>query len=166
MKLMSYLAVLMMGLLFGPQVVAGTAADDISILDPYVRAMPPGQPTSLAFMGIMNNSNKDHALRDAEGTVAKKLELHTHILKNGMLHMRKVEKIDLPAGKKVMLQSGGMHVMLIGLKQDLKPGDMVAINLVFEDGSKKKLDVPVRRIMMMMKKQEEMRHDHAMPMKH
>ncbi len=166
MKLKSLLAVLMMGLLFGAHAVAGTAADDISVSDPYVRAMPPGQPTSLAFMGITNNSSKDHAVLDAEGTVAKMVQLHTHTMKNGMMHMHKVEKIDLPAGKTVMLQSGGLHVMLMGLKQDLKPGDMVAINLVFEDGSKKKLDVPVRKIMMMMKKKDDMQSGHAMPMKH
>lgn len=160
MKLKYCLAVLIMGLLYGSQIMAGTVADAISVSDPYVRAMPPGQPTSLAFMGITNNSDKDHVLLDAEGTVAKMVELHTHTMKNGMMHMHKVEKIDLPAGKKVMLESGGLHVMLMGLKQDLKPGDTVSISLVFEDGSKKKLDVPVRKIKMMMKKQD------AMPMKH
>jgi len=166
MKLSYYVTVLLAGLLCGSQVLAGTAADDISVSDPYVRAMPPGQPTSLAFMGITNNSDKDHVLVDAEGTVAKMVELHTHTMKDGMMHMHKVEKVDLPAGKMVMLQSGGLHVMLMGLKQDLKPGDQVAISLVFEDGSKKKLDVPVRKIKMMMKKQDAMKSDHSMHMKH
>ncbi len=166
MKLSHFFAVLIMGLLCGAPVMAGTAADDISVSDPYVRAMPPGQPTSLAFMGITNNSDKDHAVLDAEGTVAKMVELHTHSMKNGMMHMHMVEKVDLPAGKKVMLQTGGLHVMLMGLKQDLKPGDQVSISLVFEDGSKKQLDVPVRKIKMMMKKPEPMSSGHSMPMKH
>ena len=166
MKLKYCVTVLIMGLLFGSQAIAGTAADDISVSDPYVRAMPPGQPTSLAFMGLTNNSKKDHVLLDAEGTVAKMVELHTHTMKNGMMHMHKVDKIDLPAGKKVMLQSGGLHVMLMGLKKDLKPGDNVAISLVFADGSKKKLDVPVRKIKMMMKKQDAMQHDHSMHKNH
>ena len=164
MKLKNCFALMLMGLMCGSQVVAGTAADAVAVSDPYVRAMPPGQPTSAAFMGITNNSNKDHVLLDAEGSVAKMVELHTHTMKDGMMHMHKVDKIDLPAGKKVMLQSGGLHVMLMGLKQDLKPGDKVSLTLVFKDGSKKKLDVPVRKIQMMMKKQGAMQH--TMPMKH
>jgi periplasmic copper chaperone A len=166
MKLSYYFTALILGLFCSSQVLAGTAADDISISDPYVRAMPPGQPTSLAFMGITNNSGQDHVLVDAEGTVAKMVELHTHTMKDDMMHMHKVEKVDLPAGKKVMLESGGLHVMLMGLKQDLKPGDSVALNLVFEDGSKKKLEVPVRKIRMLMKKQDAMKNDHSKHMNH
>ncbi len=164
MKLQYCFAVLMAGLLCGSPVMAGTAADDITVVDPYVRAMPPGQPTSLAFMGITNNSTKNHVLVDAEGTVAKKVELHTHTMKDDMMHMHKVEKINLPAGKKVMLESGGLHVMMMGLKKDLKPGDRIAISLVFKDGSKKKLDVPVRKIQMIMKKQDTKKSGHSMPM--
>ena len=154
MKLHYRIAVLALALLCSAAVVAGTAADAVTVSDPYVRAMPPGQPTSLAFMGITNNSDQDIALLDAESTIAKKAELHTHTMKNGMLHMRKVDKVALPAGKTVMLETGGLHVMLVGLKQDLKPGDVVSITLVFADGSRKQLDVPVRKIQMMMKKQD------------
>ena len=160
MNIKNYLTVLFMGLVYGAQVFAGTAADSVTISNPYIRAMPPGQPTSLAFMGITNNSDKDVALVDAEGTVSRKLELHTHIMKNEMLHMRKVDKIDIPAGKTVMLESGGLHVMLIGLKQDLKPGDTVLLTLVFNDSSKKQLNVPVRKIQMFMRKQDAMQHNH------
>ncbi len=166
MNIKKCLAALALGLFCGSQVFAGTAADAVTVSDPYVRAMPPGQPTSLAFMGITNNSDKDIVLLDAEGTVAKKVELHTHTMKNGMMHMHRVDKIDLPAGKTVMLESGGLHVMLMGLKQDLKPGDEVSLELVFADGSKKQLEVPVRKIQMMMKKPDAMQHGHSTPMKH
>ncbi len=162
MKLKNYFAMFLMGLMFGAQAVAGTAADAVSVNDPYVRAMPPGQPTSAGFMGITNNSKQDLVLKDAEGSVAKKVELHTHTMKDGMMSMHKVDKIDLPAGKMVMLKPGGLHVMLMGLKQDLKPGDNVSLTLVFSDGSKKQLEVPVRKIQMMMKKQDAKQHNKHM----
>ncbi len=162
MKLHQRIAGLILGMLCSAVVFAGTAADAVTVSDPYVRAMPPGQPNSLAFMRLTNGSDQDFALVGAEGTVSKALELHTHIMSDGMMQMKKIDKIDLPAGKTVMLETGGLHVMLIGLNQDLKPGDSVSLTLVFNDGSKKQLDAPVRKIEMSMKKED----DKSMPLKH
>ncbi len=162
MKLRHRIAVLILGMLCSAAVFAGTAADAVTVSDPYVRAMPPGQPNSLAFMGLTNGSDQDFTLVGAEGTVSKVLELHTHIMSDGMMQMKKIDKIDLPAGKTVMLETGGLHVMLIGLNQDLKPGDSVSLTLVFNDGSKKQLEAPVRKIEMSMKGED----GKSMPMKH
>jgi copper(I)-binding protein len=101
-------------------------------------------------MGLSNGSAQDVELVAAEGTAAKVFELHTHVMNDGMLQMKKIDKIDLPAGKTVMLETGGLHVMLIGLNQDLVPDTKVSLTLVFKDGSKKQLDVPVRKIKMTM----------------
>ena len=67
------------------------------------------------------------------------------------MQMRQVEKIDIPAGSATKLEPGGLHVMLIGLVQDLKPGDEVSITLTFEDGSKTTIVAPVRNLQMQMK---------------
>jgi copper(I)-binding protein len=150
MKLHYRIAALMFGVLCSAAVFAGTAADAITVSDPYIPAMPPGQPNSLAYMGLSNGSAQDVELVAAEGTAAKVFELHTHVMNDGMLQMKKIDKIDLPAGKTVMLETGGLHVMLIGLNQDLVPDTKVSLTLVFKDGSKKQLDVPVRKIKMTM----------------
>ncbi len=160
MKLHYRIAVLALGLLCSAAVIAGTAADAITVADPYVPAMPPGQPNGLAYMGLTNSSDQEVALVAAEGTVAKVIELHTHVMQDGMMHMKKIEKIDLPAGKMVMLEPNGLHVMLIGLTQELKPDTNISITLLFNDGSKKAVDVPVRKIQMTMQKQP------STPMKH
>lgn len=160
MRLRHRIAVLTLGLLFSATVFAGTAADAITVTDPYVRAMPPGQPNSLAFMGLTNTSDQDIELVGAEGKVSKVLELHTHIMQDGMMQMKRIEKIDLPAGKTVMLEPDGLHVMLIGLVHDLEPDTSVSLTLVFNDGSKKQLEVPVRKIEVSMRMQEGMDHGH------
>ncbi len=160
MKLHYRIAVLALGLLCSAAVIAGTAADVVTVSDPYVPAMPPGQPNSLAYMGLTNSSGQDVVLVAAEGSVAKVIELHTHVMQDGMMHMKKIEKIDLPAGKTVMLEPNGLHVMLIGLTQDLKPDAKVSLTLVFSDSSKKVVDVPVRKIQMKMEKQKGMNHNH------
>ncbi|MDJ0807079.1 MAG: copper chaperone PCu(A)C [Gammaproteobacteria bacterium] len=147
------------GLAFAQQV-----ADLVEVKDPYVRAVPPGQPNSASFMALSNTDAQGHALVAAESPVSKVVELHTHTMEDGMMRMRQVEKIELPAGEPVALQPGGLHVMLIGLQQELVPGAEIPITLVFEDGSKLSIKAPVRKLQMHMKHMDHSGHkDH---MKH
>ncbi len=46
--------------------------------------------------------------------------------------MRPVEAIPVAAGGTVTLAPGGLHMMLIGLRQALKPGDSFPLTLRFE----------------------------------
>jgi periplasmic copper chaperone A len=129
--------------------LAGTSfAADILVGDPYARAVPPGQPNSAVFMSLKNNSAEKRALVGAESAVSDVVELHTHVNENGMMKMRRIDQIALPAGKMVMLQPGGLHVMLIGLKQTLAPGSTVDLTLVYDDGSKMQIKAPARGIAM------------------
>jgi len=130
---------------------AGTAAEDVQAEGAYARAVPPGQPNSAAFVSLTNKSDADHALVAAESSASKVVELHTHLLEEGMMKMRPVAKIDLPAGETVELQPGGLHLMLIDLARQLSPGEEVSITLVFEDGSRTSLKVPVKTVQQTMK---------------
>ena len=124
----------------------GVHAAEIAIGDPYARAVPPGQPNSAVFMSLDNRSSDDRALVGAESPVAEVVELHTHLQEDGMMRMRRVERIELPAGERVVLQPGGLHVMLIGLKQNLEPGASVDLTLRYDDGGTDRIQAPVRRI--------------------
>ena len=142
----------LLALLVAGVTMAGAGADDVQISGAYARAVPPGQPNSAAFLTLTNRSGTDHALIDAESPVAKVVELHTHINKDAMMQMRRVEKIDVPAGKETSLQPGGYHVMLIGLAEQLVPGQQVELTLVFKDGSRTKVAAPVQKLQMKMMK--------------
>lgn len=139
--------------------LAQSAADGVSVADAYVRAVPPGQPNSASFMTVKNTGSADHALVGGSSPAAEVVELHTHTMEDGMMRMRQVEKIDLPAGESVSLKPGGLHVMLIGLKQKLMPGEDVSLTLQFEDGSEVTVDAPIRKLQMKMKKMK-MDHNH------
>lgn len=129
---------------FFSSVVVASDADQVSINEPFARASM--QTNSAVFMTVLNAGN-DSALVSARSPVAKVVELHTHREENGMMRMRQVEKIDLPAGQTVMLKPGGLHVMLIGLKQALEAGSEVSVTLAFADGSEKTLMAPVVNVM-------------------
>jgi copper(I)-binding protein len=130
----------------GAAVNAGPAANGVEVRDAYARAVPPGQSNSAMFMQLTNDSGTDRAVVGAESPVCKAAELHTHIHQGGMMMMRRIDRIDLPAGKTVALQPGGLHVMLIGLKRLLVPGESVDLTLIFADGSRQLVKGPVRSI--------------------
>ncbi len=97
-------------------------------------------------MTLENTSKENRALVAAESTAAGVVELHTHVNEDGVMKMRKIDKIDIPAGETVTLKPGGLHVMLIGLKENLAPGQEVHMNLIFDNGSIEHLIAPVRAL--------------------
>ena len=124
--------------------IAAVFGADVEIEGAYARASIPNVPNSAAFFVIKNNSDKDIAITSANSDIAEKNELHTHIKENQMLKMMKIEKLVVPAKSSLELKSGGDHVMLIGLKKELKAGDEISLELSFSDGDKKSIKVPVK----------------------
>ncbi|MEJ2344650.1 MAG: copper chaperone PCu(A)C [Gammaproteobacteria bacterium] len=125
---------------------AGSAAGQVAVDGAYVRAVPPGQPNSAAFMTLRNTGDADHAVVAAASRVAKVVELHTHTMVNGMMQMRRIPRIDVAAKSSTELKPGGLHIMLINLTRPLRVGDTVALTLKFADGSEKQIKAPVRTI--------------------
>ncbi|MDH5426142.1 MAG: copper chaperone PCu(A)C [Gammaproteobacteria bacterium] len=125
---------------------ANSFAANITIIEPYARAVPGSQPNSAAFMILKNNGTNDRALVNARSSVSKVVELHTHKKEGGMMRMRRVKQIAIKADSEAVLKPGGLHIMFIGLKQQLNPGDNVDLELMFDDGSQQQLSVPVKMV--------------------
>ncbi|MGB5920113.1 copper chaperone PCu(A)C [Arcobacter sp.] len=129
-------------------------ASNIEVKDAYVRATPPGLPNSAAFMSVENKTDKNIALVKVTSDVSKVVELHTHSMKDGVMKMYQVPKIDIPANGKTTLKPGGFHVMLIGLHKPLKEKEEVTITLEFSNGENKTITIPVKSVMGGMMKKE------------
>ena len=134
--------------------IAAVFGADVKIEGAYARASIPNMPNSAAFFVIKNNSDKDIAITSANSDVAEKNELHTHIKENKMMKMMKIEKLVVPAKSSLELKSGGDHVMLMGLKKELKVGDEINLELSFSDGDKKNIKVPVKDLASTMHKMQ------------
>lgn len=134
--------------------IAAVFGADVEIEGAYARASIPNVPNSAAFFVIKNNSDKDIAITSANSDIAEKNELHTHIKENQMLKMMKIEKLVVPAKSSLELKSGGDHVMLMGLKKELKAGDEISLELSFSDGDKKSIKVPVKDLASTMHKMQ------------
>lgn len=134
--------------------IAAVFGADVEIDGAYARASIPNVPNSAAFFVIKNNSDKDIAITSANSDIAEKNELHTHIKENKMMKMMKIEKLVVPAKSSLELKSGGDHVMLMGLKKELKAGDEINLELSFSDGDKKSIKVPVKDLASTMHKMQ------------
>ena len=135
------------------------ATAEVNVDGAYARAVPPGQMNSAAFMQLTNNDNQDLSLISATSDAAKNVELHTHTQDNGVMRMRQIKEIKLPAEQQVTLQPGGMHIMMIGLTRNLTAGENINLSLTFSDGSQQSLQIPIKTIMPMGGKK--MMHKHG-----
>ncbi|OOG23701.1 hypothetical protein B1C78_10470 [Thioalkalivibrio denitrificans] len=120
------------------------ASHPVKVHMPFVRLMPPGQPNTAAFMTLENTAGQDLAVVSAESGVSRVVELHTHTMHEGVMRMRQIERIEVPAGGRTELKPGGLHVMLIGLHEPLQEGQVVEVTLVYDDGSRQLVRAPVR----------------------
>jgi protein SCO1/2 len=121
--------------------LAESGAQDAAIIleKPWVRraaAMPdagPGAPSTAAgYVAVLNRGKARDALISASADVAERVELHETRNMSGMMMMEKVSKVELAAGSRVELRPGSYHLMLIGLKHALAPGQTVTLTLEFE----------------------------------
>lgn len=120
------------------------ASESIVVESPYVRSTPPGQKVTGAFMVLKNNSAADITFTAASSPMAAMTEIHESSMKNGMMEMHQIDSITIPANGQVELKPGGMHLMLMGVKQALPAGEKVSLNLTFADKSQKSVDASAR----------------------
>lgn len=118
-------------------------ASGISVTHAWVAATAPGQQVGGAYMDI--SSEKDARLVSAKSPVSGKVMIHSMTMKNGIMVMRPMKYLEIPAGKTVSLSPEGMHLMLMKLKGPLAEGQTVPLTLTFvQDGKKAELKVDAK----------------------
>jgi copper(I)-binding protein len=128
--------------LMASYLLAGSAlADSVKIENAWVRATAPGQKVAGGFMDLTADS--DMVLIGGSSPIANSVELHFMRMENGVMEMREMKEIALPKGKTISLEPGDLHVMFIGLKNQIKPGRKVPMTLEVRglDGKVQKLEV-------------------------
>lgn len=127
-----------------PLALAGAvqAADNAVVEAPWARPTAPGAKVGGAFLTIVGGAQADRVV-GASSPAAAVVELHTHIMEGGVARMRQVPAIEVPAGGKVELKPGGLHIMLINLKAPLKAGDILPLTLRFERAGEISVAAPI-----------------------
>jgi copper(I)-binding protein len=122
------------------------ACATLHVLGTWARPANAAMPNSAAYALLLNLTGADVQLVTASSPVAQAVELHEMLMAAGdVMQMRHVEAgIIVPAGGLVHLKPGGLHVMLIGLNQELAVDSTVPLTLGFADETVIELEVPVQ----------------------
>lgn len=144
-------------------VLSTAAFAQTTVKDPWIRGTVAQQKATGLFAQI--TSTQGGRLLSAATPVAGVVEIHEMAMDGTVMRMRALANgLELPAGKAVELKPGGYHVMLMDLKQTMKPGETVPVTLVIEgkDGRKETLElkVPVRPLAGMMAAPAAQEHKH------
>ena len=124
---------------------AGAAhAGDIALEHPWSRATPAGAPVAAGYVTLKNSGAAADKLVSATADVAGKVEVHEMAMDNGVMKMRQIPGIEIPAGQTLALKPGSYHVMLLDLKQQVKDGDTVPITLEFVGLDNKKHTMEIK----------------------
>jgi len=141
--LMSFL----LALAINGQVHAQTAdAKSIVIDHPWARATPAGAKTGAAYMTLINNGSSGERLLAAKTPVADSVQFHSVSEENGVSRMREMRAVEVPPGGKVTFSPGGMHIMVVGLKQPLKEGQTFPLRLTFEKAGNVDVTVSIAKV--------------------
>ena len=119
-----------------------SAHAQVTVKEAWVRATAPQQKVASAYLQL--TSAADARLVEARSSVAGAVEMHESRTENGMMKMRPIASVALPAGKTVEFKPGGYHFMLMDLKGPIKEGQSVPLTLVVESKDGKRENVEVK----------------------
>ena len=105
---------------------------DIHIMKPWSRPLPAVSVNGAAYMTLVNKGKATDKLISISTPAARRAELHDHVMEGGMMKMRPVEAMAITPGEPLVMQSGGLHIMLMGLAEPLVEGNSFPLTLTFE----------------------------------
>lgn len=122
---------------------ACTPKEGIEVRDAWTRAAAQGENGAVYFV-IHNYSETDDALVRISTEVAEAVEFHESEMVHDVMQMRMVHSVPLASGEDVKFAPGGLHIMLVNLREELKVGERVDITLHFQNIPDISLSVPVQ----------------------
>jgi periplasmic copper chaperone A len=106
---------------------------DLEIVHPHTRPTPPKAPVSSGYLIIRNTGAEDDRLIGGSAYFAGKMELHEMKIENDIMKMREIGGgVVIPAGGEVTLEPGGLHIMFMQLKEQIREGGNYTATLDFE----------------------------------
>ena len=118
----------------------------MTVAEPWSRALPPNAPNGAAYFRVRNGGGESDRIVSARTDIADTVEFHTHEMDGGMMKMRRVEWVEVPAGGGVRFKPHGLHLMLFGLKEPLAGGTSYSLTVVFEKAGEVDVSVEVKRV--------------------
>jgi copper(I)-binding protein len=119
--------------LVSPLMAHDYKAGDLELKHPWSRATPNGARVAAGYVKIVNTGAEADRLVSVSGEISGRSEIHEmSVNAEGVMTMRPLEGVEIPAGGEVELKPGGLHIMFLELKDTKKDGERFAGTLSFE----------------------------------
>lgn len=118
---------------------------EVEITDAWIRALPPTQSTTAAYLTLHNRGAQPVVVRAGSAEGAGRLEIHTSREVDGLMRMQPLSTLQVPAGGSVALEPGGTHLMLLDLERMPAPGEARRLCLQPAGGEPVCVTAPVRK---------------------
>ncbi|MDP8917242.1 MAG: copper chaperone PCu(A)C [Pseudomonadota bacterium] len=106
---------------------------EIVVERPVMRASLGQAPNTAAYVVIRNTGSAPVRLLGASCACARRVEIHRHEMRGGVMRMRAVAALTVPAGGRLALKPGHGHaLMVMGLKKPVENGTKVELRLRFQ----------------------------------
>ena len=128
----------MIAIIFSFLLLIGPVQHKLSVDNIWMRPADKGMNSAMYFK-IVNNSGKPDTLYKVTSGAAELVQIHETFMKNGLMGMREIKYVAIPAHSSVIFKPGGYHVMFIKLKKDLKVKKRASALLLFKSGLKIKV---------------------------
>ena len=134
------------------------AASEVTVSEAWARATAPGQHNGAVYLHI--TSRQDSRIVAVSTPVAEGATLHSTTNDKGVMKMRELDTLLLPAGQQVQLGAGATHIMLSGLKKPLVAGDSVPLTITIQFTDKRRESVKVMATIVPLTSNQEHHHQH------
>ncbi len=124
-----------------PAMGASSRLGALRIDNPWARPTPPGAPTGAGYLTVTNTGKTADRLMGGASPLAERVEVHTVSMTGNVMRMRAMpEGAEIGPGKTLSLAPGGSHLMLVGVKQRIRPGDRIPVTLKFAKAGEVKVE--------------------------
>lgn len=132
-----FIALLALGTIyaFAKEAKPGAKAASIAIEKAWSRTTPPGANVAAGYARIINQGNSADKLIGGTSPVGR-VEIHEMKMRNGVMQMRLLNGLAIPAKGSVELKPGGLHIMFVNVKAPLKQGQDLKATLNFQKAGK------------------------------
>jgi len=117
--------------------------DVVAIMNSWVREAHEAATVNAGYMTLVNAGSEEVTLVKVESAAYENIEVHEMVAVDGLMEMREVTDLTIPANGQINFQPGGKHLMLMGPKEHLTTGQKVDMTLTFKSGKKQTVSVKV-----------------------
>ena len=116
---------------------------ELRISDARIKHLPPTVPVRAGYMTIHNPENVAISIVEVTSDAFASVEIHQTLMQDGMMRMEQIPALTVDSGATVLLEPGGLHLMMMQPTEPTEPGKMIPLTLILEDGRRLALTIPV-----------------------